>query len=146
MIPYTLRPYTPSDFEFVYQTKKEAYKDYVERFWGVWDEEKQQSFFIDFIRKVQDTLLIVEYRGIPIGIYHGSVIGQDTYEIGNIILIPQYQRKGVGKDILSNIIKGYPHFKMRLQVFKGNPAIHLYEKLGFAIVDNTQTHNIMERK
>ena len=49
MIKYNLRPYIEADLEFVYQAKKEAYKCYVEKFWGAWDEEKQRSFFTDFI-------------------------------------------------------------------------------------------------
>ena len=35
---------------------------------------------------------------------------------------------------------------MHLQVFKTNPAIDLYKRLGFETVDETRTHCIMERK
>ena len=56
MISYRLRPYTEVDFEFVYQAKKEAYKDYVEKFWGIWDEGKQRSFFDDFRDKASELL------------------------------------------------------------------------------------------
>ncbi len=146
MISYKLRPYMQADFEFVYQIKKEAYKKYVEEFWGTWDENKQHAFFNDFMNKVQNSLQIIEFDGEPIGIYHGDMMEQDTYELGNLILIPEYQRKGIGKDILSNIIKKYPKLKMHLQVFKSNPAIHLYKRLGFKMVDETRTHYIMERK
>ena len=146
MIAYKLRPYTEADYEFVYQAKKEAYKSYVEKFWGAWDEEKQRSFFADFIKKVQDTLSIVEYEGRSIGLYHGNMMNQDTYEIGNVIVIPNYQGHGIGTDILQNVIKDNPKFKMHLQVFKGNPAINLYKRLGFVVVDETKTHCIMERK
>jgi len=146
MIPYQLRPYQHVDFEFVYQVKKEAYKEYVEKFWGRWDEEKQRSFFADFIKKVQHSLLIIEYEGQPIGIYHGDMLNRDTYEIGNIIIIPKFRKQGIGKDILTNILKKYSKFNMRLQVFKGNPAQHLYNRLGFIAVQETQTHLIMERK
>ena len=31
---YTLRPYTKEDYEFVYDTKKNAYQKYVEANWG----------------------------------------------------------------------------------------------------------------
>lgn len=146
MIAYKLRPYTKSDFEFVYQTKINAFKCYVEKFWGAWIEGKQRSFFMDFINKVQDSLLIIEHKGIPIGIYHGNIIGQDTYEIGNIILLPDYQGKGIGTDILLNVIKKYSNLKIHLQVFRTNPAVALYKRLGFVITDETRTHHIMERK
>ena len=146
MFPYQLRPYTQTDFEFVYQAKKEAYQCYVEKFWGAWDEKKQRTFFNDFIQKVQKTLSIIEYNSTPIGLYHGDMTDQDIYEIGNIIVIPEYQGKGIGTDILLNVIKRYPNFKIRLQVFRGNPAIHLYQRLGFSVVNETRTHVIMERK
>ena len=146
MIKYNLRSCTKDDWEFVYQAKKEAYKHYVEKFWGAWDEEKQQSFFADFIRKVQDTLSIIEYKDTSIGFYHGNKLDQNTYEIGNIIVIPSYQEHGIGTDILQNVIKGNPKLKMRLQVFKENPAINLYKRLDFVVVDETRTHYIMERK
>ncbi len=143
---YDLRPYTQADFEFVYQAKKEAYKSYVEKFWGAWDEEKQRSFFADFINKVQDSLSIIEHEGKVIGLYHGGLIDPDTYEIGNIIVIPGYQGNGIGSDILQKVIQDNPKFKMHLQVFKDNPAINLYKRLGFVVVDETRTHLIMERK
>lgn len=146
MIRYKLRPYIKSDFEFVYQTKKDAYKPYVERFWGAWDEEKQRSLFMDFIKKVQDSLLIIEHHGVSIGIYHGGMIDENTYEIGNIILIPEYQKRGIGKDILQNIIQKHSKLSLRLQVFKDNPAINLYKKLDFIVIDETRTHCIMMRK
>lgn len=145
VLPYQLRHYTQGDFEFVYQAKKEAYQSYVEKFWGFWDEEKQRSLFIDFIQKVQNTLLIIEYNGTPIGLYQGGIINSTTYEIGNIIIIPQYQGQGIGKDILINMLQEHFKLKIRLQVFKGNPAIDLYKKLGFTVADENRTHLIMER-
>ena len=146
MIRYKLRPYTKSDLDFVYQTKKEAYQHYVEKFWGTWNEEKQRSFFTDFIKKVQNSLLIIEHKGEAIGLYHGNLMDHDTYEIGNIIVIPSYQGKGIGSDILMKIIQKNPKLKIHLQVFKDNPAINLYKRLGFVIVDETRTHLIMEHK
>ena len=145
MIPYKLRPYTQADFEFVYRIKKIAYRPYVEKFWGAWDEEKQRVFFADFIKKVQNSLLIIEYKSSSIGIYHGDMTEPDIYEIGNIIVDPNHQGQGIGTDILLNMIKKYSKVKMQLRVFKGNPAVDLYHRLGFMIVDETRTHYIMER-
>ena len=146
MVSYKLRPYTKNDFEFVYQAKKNAYKGYVEKFWGSWDENKQRTFFDDFIEKFQDTLSIIEVKGKPIGLYHGNEIDENTYEIGNIIIIPEYQGQGIGKDILSSIMREHSKLKMRLQVFKGNPAINLYHRLNFVTVEETRTHCVMEYK
>jgi ribosomal protein S18 acetylase RimI-like enzyme len=99
-----------------------------------------------FIKKVQDSLLIIENEGKAIGFYHGNLMDHDTYEIGNIIVIPSYQGNGIGSDILTKVIQNHPKLKMHLQVFKGNPAINLYKRLGFVVVDETRTHLIMERE
>ena len=104
MLPYTLRPFTKDDFDFVYQIKKEAYQCYVEKFWGEWNEEKQRSFFADFIQKVEHSLLIIECKGVRIGIYHGKMTDEHTYEIGNIIIEPRYRRNGIGQAILQDVI------------------------------------------
>ena len=146
MIKYNLRPYIEDDLEFVYQTKIEAFKNYVEKFWGAWAEEKRRSFFAAFIKKVQDSLLIIEHEGKAIGIYHGNLMDHDTYEIGDIIIVPNYQGNGIGSDILTKVIKDNPKLKMHLRVFKGNPAINLYKRLGFVVVEETRTHLIMDRK
>ena len=146
MMTYKLRPYTDTDFEFVYQAKKDAYKKYVEEYWGTWDEDKQRALFNDFINKVQNTLSIIEHKGISIGLYHGNMMDQNTYEIGNIIVIPSYQGHGIGSDILLSIFQQYPQLKMYLQVFKSNPAVNLYKRLSFTITDETRTHYMMERK
>ena len=74
------------------------------------------------------------------------MLDDNTYEVGNIILIPEYQGKGIGKDILANVIKEHPKSKMHLQVFKDNPAINLYKRLDFVVVGETRTHHIMERQ
>ena len=116
MIKYNLRPYTKDDLEFVYQTKKEAYKYYVKKFWGPWDEAKQRSFFADFIKKVQDSMVIIEHEGQAIGLYHGDMMDQSTYEIGNIIVVPSYQGNGIGSDVLKKVIQEHPKLKIHLQV------------------------------
>ena len=38
-----LVPYTDSDYEFVYEVKKNAYIKYVEACWGPWNEEVQRN-------------------------------------------------------------------------------------------------------
>ena len=49
-IEYIFDNYTEDDYEFVYETKKQAYKKYVEANWGEWNEDKQREMFADFIK------------------------------------------------------------------------------------------------
>ncbi len=51
----------------------------------------------------------------------------------DIALLPEYRGSGVGTQLLQNLLTravnaGKP---VKLQVFKTNPALHLYERLGF---------------
>lgn len=52
-----------------------------------------------------------------------------------IIVSPQFRNRGVGSDLIKNIIhlaKEYFHIELlHLQVYAGNPAIRLYERFGF---------------
>ena len=66
---------------------------------------------------------------------------QDIF-LRTIEIHPDYQSKGIGTAILKKMIADGEH-KMKpivLQVLKVNPAIKLYERLGFVIVETTKTH------
>ena len=45
MESYVLRKYENTDYEFVYEVKKNAYKKYVEQCWGKWNEKDQRNRF-----------------------------------------------------------------------------------------------------
>jgi len=54
--------------------------------------------------------------------------------IYELFVLPDSRRRGIGKQLLKTAIshlkqKGYE--EIRLSVFAGNPAIRIYEKLGF---------------
>lgn len=65
-----------------------------------------------------------------------------------IIVAPGYRNKGIGSDLLKNLIhlaKEYFHIELlHLQVYAKNPAIRLYKRFGFVEFGN-QTHWIKER-
>ena len=137
---YTLKPYTPADHDFVYETKKIVYKKYVEQNWGDWNEDKQKEFFADFINKFNKDILIVMLQNEKIGFYHGNNIDDDNFELGNICILPQFQGKGIGTKIMQKIIKEHKHQNIHLQYFKQNPVEKLYIRLGFKKEDETQHH------
>ena len=63
----------------------------------------------------------------------------------NIRVAPEYQGRGIGARLVSDVIRdahrrGLP---VTLRVLKVNPARHLYERLGFATVGETETHHLM---
>ena len=126
--------------EFVYQTKKIVYRKYVEECWGSWIESDQRDYFNDFINKAKEDLWIIQYNGNDIGFYNGMNLDDGSYEIGNICIIPEYQRKGIGTKILKDMLEKHKNQDIRIQYFKQNPVGKLYERLGFVSNGETKFH------
>lgn len=63
-----------------------------------------------------------------------------SYEIGNICIIPEYQGRGIGTQVLKDIIELHKNQDLHIQYFKQNPVGKLYEKLGFVPDGETEFH------
>ena len=128
-----LIPYRDEDYEFVYEVKKNAYRKYVEKNWGSWNEEEQRKYFDNFITNVKNNAFIIMYEETKIG-----------YEIENICIIPQYQNKGIGSKILKEKLEENKDRDIVIQYFKQNPVGKLYERLGFTPNGETEYHYRMK--
>ena len=141
---YNMRPYIDNEYhdykEFIYQTKKNAYKKYVEECWGPWNEEDQRRYYEDFINQVKDDTWIIQLDGVDIGFYNGLTLDDGNYEIGNICIIPEYQGKGIGTKVLKDIMKLHENQDLHIQYFKQNPVGTLYKRLGFIPNGETKFH------
>ena len=141
---YNMRPYIDNEYynyrEFIYQTKKRAYKKYVEECWGPWDEEEQRKRFDEFIKDVEEDTWIIQLDGVDIGFYNGKKLDNENYEMGNICIIPEYQGRGIGTQVLKDIMKLHEKEEIHIQVFKQNPAYRLYQELGFIPIGETEFH------
>ena len=140
---YKFRKASEEDYNFIYQVKKEAYQSYVEINFGSWDEEKQKEYFKSFIDACKEAYIIT-FEGNDIGFYNGR-LSENEYEIGNICIVPAYQNRGIGTNILKDIIAQNYGKEITLQYFKQNPAGRLYERLGFRIAGETAYHYQMMR-
>ena len=70
---------------------------------------------------------------------------QDGILLDEIYLESDYQKKGIGTDILTNVLNN--NSKVYLWVYKENEvALNLYKKLGFIITDVTESRYFMEYK
>ncbi len=116
------RNYKNSDYSFVYEVKKNDYKEYVIQYWNEWNEEEQKKYFENFINNAKENSYIIKYDNMDIGFYNGNILENGNYEIGNICIIPEYQNKGIGTKIIENIISLYKDTDIELQCFKTNPV------------------------
>ncbi len=143
---YILRKYENTDYEFVYEVKKNAYKKYVEQCWGKWNDIDQKNRFKESMEKTFDRTYIIMFNDERIGFYQGQVVNERTYYIENICIILEYQGKGIGTEILKTVINAHSDKNIEIQYFKQNPVGNLYKKLGFEPNGETEFHYQMIKR
>ncbi len=130
---------TDEDLEFLYQlyatTREEEMK------LTGWDPQEAENFLrMQF--KLQHNQYMTNYSApsfeiilvdnIPAGrLYLNRLI--DEIRVIDISLLPQFRRKGIGSRILNSLVDEAHQRKIAisLHVEVNNPALKLYEKLGF---------------
>lgn len=109
-------------------------------------EEEEYHRILEYVHS-NVPLELDQYQVIVVdGIVIGSLLltEKDNYTfLDEIYLEEEYRNKGIGKDILKNILSHYD--KVCLWVYQFNQkAISLYQRLGFQIVEKTETRYYME--
>lgn len=143
---YTFRPCTLDDIDFLFKLKEQNFKCYIEKNWG-WNDDEQKYRLRKDLEEHLEHKRIILLDDKEIGIYVVHITEDGDLFINEISLLKKYQKKGIGTDILNkqleeNKVKG---IRTVLQVFKDNPAKMLYEKLGFTVYNETETHYQMEK-
>lgn len=137
---YELVKITEQNYDFVYELKKNAYIKYVEANWGQWNEDDQREYFKKFIETYKENTYLIKLNKEIIGFYNDELLDNGDYEVGNICIIPEYQGKGIGTQILKDILESNKDKNIHIQYFKQNPVGILYTRLGFEPNRETQFH------
>lgn len=135
----TFRPETEDDLEFLqklYASTREEELKQVD-----WPEEYKAAFLLQ-----QFTAQYAHYRenyldarysiilenGLPIGRLYLNRLPKD-WRIMDIALIPEVRRRGIGGMLLRELLDqaGAEGKTVSIHVEFNNPALHLYENLGF---------------
>lgn len=72
---------------------------------------------------------------------------EDEIRIVDIALLPEFRGKGLGTRIVKNVIieaQG-KSISVRIHVEKNNPALTLYQRLGFEFIDDRGVYWLMEK-
>jgi ribosomal protein S18 acetylase RimI-like enzyme len=71
---------------------------------------------------------------------------EQELRLADVALLPQYRNMGVGALVIRELCAEATRLNVpvRLQVSKFNPAIRLYERLGFRLLGESSTHFQME--
>lgn len=138
-----LRPAVEADRDFARDLHHSCYRPWVEPVWG-WDDSRQDQLFAERWDSAETS--IVEVDGQPVGSLRTSEHGDHLF-IDDIEIHPTWQRRGLGSALLRSVLTDADSRRLpvRLQVIKGNPARNLYERLGFTVTGETDTHLLMLR-
>lgn len=150
----TLRPIRPDDEMFLSHVYASTRLD--ELAVTDWTDEQKAAFFqMQFVAQHKfyqdnypdtDFLLILQ-DGTPIGRLYVAR-WKEEIRIVDIALLPAYRGTGVGTTILRDLLAeadaaGKP---VRIHVERENPALRLYQKLGFVMIEDKGVYLFMERR
>lgn len=143
---YKFCEYQDEDFEELQRIKKDCFKWYVEKIYG-WNDKKQIEFSQNFIQEHREDIKVIVYANQKIGVFTNYINKDNESVIDLFYLDKKYQNRGIGTSILREQLKEDKRNGRNtiLQVFKENKARFLYEKMGFEIYDETETHYKMRR-
>ncbi len=140
----TLRTACQDDKEFVYQVKLAAMREYIEQTWG-WDEHFQRE--LHERRFESQEFQIVSLDGHDVGIM-SVALEPDCVFLNQIYILPEHQGQGIGGKCMLNVFERATrsNLPVKLKVLRVNPrAVAFYERLGFTITGDTDTHLFMQR-
>jgi ribosomal protein S18 acetylase RimI-like enzyme len=89
--------------------------------------------------------LIIEQEGTPIGRLYIDRLPDDI-RIVDIALMPEHRGKGLGRILLQEILDeaAASGRKVSIHVEQFNPALHLYQRLGFRPITTSGVYHLME--
>ncbi len=105
--------------------------------------EAQHSFYQQQFPDAE--FLIVEFESEPVGRLYLDR-REDEYRLIDIALMLQHRRKGLGGRLLADLLAEARSVEklVRIHVERNNPALRLYERLGFRPIEDHGVYFLME--
>jgi len=91
------------------------------------------------------TLITAWHRQTLVGLGNAISDGYLVVYFPHLLVLPSYQNKGIGKMVMSELMKVYQGFHMQM-LSSDHQAIAFYEKIGFSKAGDTQTMWIYDGK
>lgn len=139
----SFRPAATEDAPFLRELHHRAYRDVVVRQFGVWDEVAQDRWFDEGLAAARFS--VVERAGEPIGAV-GTNEQDGVIFLAELQILPELQGHGLGTEVLRVVLERAMQTNQRilLRVLLQSRARSLYERHGFAMTGQTETHYLME--
>jgi len=148
----TRRPITKRDEEFLYRIYASTRQEELAQV--PWDEA-QKTIFLKMQFDAQHRYYLENYprakfqiilrEGIPIGRLYVDRRKKEI-RIVDIALLPEYRRQGIGSALLEEIMEEGRRLKLpvTIHVEKFNPAMRLYDRMGFQKIEDKGVYHLME--
>ena len=143
-VPYTLRPATDADYDFLYKLHVATIRPAVEATWG-WNDAFQQELFRSRWDPTDTQIVVVD--GNDVGVVRLRESDAEVF-LSLIEIHPDHQNHGLGTTIVQDILtKAHQHsLPVLLHVLKANEdARRLYERLGFEIIETREERYVMKK-
>ena len=129
-----------TDCDFILNLKELGMKWYIEKIYG-WNTYVQREMTKNEIENHLSDMRIIIFNNIDIGVttfYEEN----NEYVVGLIIVHPDYRGKGIATNIINEYIDiaRNENKNINVKTYKYNPAKELYERLGFIIYNEDDTH------
>ncbi len=140
---YALRPSTAEDHAFLTRAHHEGLRPWIEAVWG-WDPARQDELVADWLTRHAPDIVTVDGKDAGYLLLRDD---EDALNLLAVVLLPRFQRRGIGTRIVREVIEratalGKP---VQLGVLRPNPARRLYERLGFEVTEETEERFRMRR-
>ena len=125
--------------------KRAAFKGYVEQVWG-WDEEEQLR--LHETRFVAQNYRVIAADSKDVG-FIAVARASDCLNLNQLFILPDHQGQGIGDACMAIVFEEAESLGLlvKLRVLKVNPrALAFYRRLGFEVVGETDTHDLLEFK
>jgi ribosomal protein S18 acetylase RimI-like enzyme len=153
MLELTLRPAGPGDGEFLYRVYASTRSEELEPV--PWDEAQKEAFlraqfgaqdrwYREHYRQATYAVIVVD--GGPAGRLYVHR-GDAEIRIVDIALLPEHRGNGVGTSLLGDLLAEADAAGKRvtIHVERLNPALRLYERLGFSVAEDKGVYLFLER-
>lgn len=151
--PYALRPARPEDRELLFSVYASTRAE--ELALVPWSRDEKDAFLRRQF-EAQDAhyrehyagaaFLVIEAAGVPAGrLYVARWSGE--IRVMDIALLPEHRRRGLGTSVMADILaEGDATDRVvSIHVERNNPALGLYERLGFHTAADRGVYLFMER-
>ncbi|MEO0927323.1 MAG: GNAT family N-acetyltransferase [Cyanobacteria bacterium J06643_13] len=135
---YYFRLATAVDLRQLDHIYRQNMKPYVERIYA-WDSTLFRNNF------VASHYQVIEVKGVTAGFLKLVKNDAEIY-LAEIQIRDRYQNLGIGSKILKDLMHQteVSQKRLRLKVIQGNPALKLYQRLGFVVFETSSTHLKLE--